>query len=92
MAQYFDFNKVQNAAISHLLVTNESLNKQFNKGQINKVYKVYIFGSEPALNTDEHKKWDYLYSLEGFNLKHPTESSEVADEMLRAVVKKFLEV
>ena len=87
LAQYFDFANVQSAPISHLLVTNESLNKQFNKDQHN---KVYIFGVEPPLGTDEHKKWDYLYKLEGFNLKHPTESGEVAEQMLRAGAKKFL--
>lgn len=87
LAQYFDFEKVQNASISHLLVTNESLNKQFNKDQYN---KVYIFGLEPPLNTKEHKKWDFLHKQQGFAFKHPSESAAVADEMLRAGVKKFL--
>ncbi len=89
LAQYFDFDKVKDAAISHLLVTNESLNKRFNKDQTN---KVFIFGTEPELNTDDHRRWDYLYKQEGFSLKHPSESKAVAEEMLRAGVKKFLDV
>ncbi len=87
LAQYFDFANVQSAPISHLLVTNESLNKQFNKNNTN---KVFIFGIEPDLNTDDHKKWDYLHRQEGFTLRHPSESGAVAEEMLRAGVKKFL--
>jgi hypothetical protein len=89
LAKYLDFTKVQNAAISHLLVTNDSLSKHFNNGQIN---KIFIFGEEPKLNTDEHKKWDYLHKLDGFSLKHPTESCAVADHILDAGAKKFLEV
>ena len=89
LAQYFDFDKVKDASISHLLVTNESLNKQFNKDKTN---KVFIFGTEPELNTDDHRRWDYLYKQEGFLLKHPSESGAVAEEMLRAGVKKFLDV
>jgi len=89
LAQYFDFDKEKSASISHLLVTNESLNKQFNKENTN---KVFIFGIEPDLNTDDHKRWDYLYKQEGFLLKHPSESRAVAEEMLQAGVKKFLDV
>ena len=87
LAQYIDFSTEQKASISHLLVTTDHLNKEYNKG---KVSNVSIFGIEPVLGTDEHKKWDFLYKRDGFTIYHPNQADEVAEKFISSRAGKFL--
>jgi hypothetical protein len=87
LAQYIDFSIEQKASISHLLVTTDHLNKEYNKG---KVSNVSIFGVEPTLGTDDHKKWEFLYKCQGFKLYHPDQADKVAEKFLTSGASKFL--
>ncbi len=89
IAKYIDFTIENKAPISHLLVTTDQLSRKYNE---NKTSNVCIFGVEPEIGTESHKKWAFINKCEGYKVYHPDQASDVADIFLNSGAGKFLGV
>ncbi len=87
MAKYLDFTIESNAPLSHLLVTTDQLSRRYNDSQSS---HVYIFGVEPELGTESHKKWSFINTYNSFKIYHPNQAADVADIFLNSGAGKFL--
>lgn len=89
IAKYIDFSVEQKAPISHLIVTTEELSRIFNN---NKFSNVFIFGVEPEIGSELHKKWAFVNKYKGYKMFHPDQAEEVANIFLNSGATKFIKV
>jgi len=89
LAKYIDFTIENNAPISHLLVTTDQLSRKYNDSRSS---NVFIFGIEPEIGTESHKKWAFINKCDGYKVYHPDQADVVADIFLESGAGKFLGV